>query len=147
MASIYTDLGAHTQSGIDYSTIARWRRSLHRHGSISRPNTNAVLREWWTRLSLWRGGGSPIQLPGHCVAGPLLKSGIPAWASPLLPQLSSAAELFIINLVAHHDPQPNAQFARRCDPGLAHSFLDELAPVEAFQFRVFPYRMHHRFGP
>ena len=66
---------------------------------------------------------------------------------PALPQLSSAAELFLINLVAHHDPKPNAQFARRCDPGLAHSFLDELAPVEAFQFRVFPYRMHHRFGP
>jgi hypothetical protein len=26
---------------------------------------------------------------------------------PLLPQLSTAAELFVINLVAHHDPQPN----------------------------------------
>jgi hypothetical protein len=53
--------------------------------------------------SLW-GGGWPIQLPGHCKAGPLLKSGIPAWAFPLLPQSSTAAELFVINLVAHHDP-------------------------------------------
>ena len=66
---------------------------------------------------------------------------------PLLPQLSSAAELFIINLVAHHDPQPDAKFTRRCDPCLAHSFLDELATVEPFQFSVFLYCMHHRFRP
>jgi hypothetical protein len=30
---------------------------------------------------------------------------------PLLPQLSAAAELFIINLIAQHDPQPNAPFS------------------------------------
>ena len=56
---------------------------------------------------------------------------------PALPQLSAAAELFIVDLVAHHDPQPDTQFACRRDPGLAHSFLDELAPIEAFQFRIF----------
>jgi hypothetical protein len=80
-------------------------------------------------------------------AGPLLKAGIPAWASPFLPQLSAASELFVINLVAHHDPQPDTQLPRRRDPRLAHSFLDELAPIEAFQLRVFPYRMHRRLGP
>ena len=26
---------------------------------------------------------------------------------PTLPQLSTAAELFVVNLVAHHDPQPD----------------------------------------
>ena len=51
---------------------------------------------------------------------------------PLLPQLSTPAELFVINLIAQHDPQTNPQFARGCNPGLAHSFLDELAPIEAF---------------
>ena len=51
---------------------------------------------------------------------------------PLLPQPSAATELFVINLVTHHDPQPDTQFPCRCDPCLAHSFLDELAPIEAF---------------
>ena len=81
------------------------------------------------------------------IAGPLLISGHSRTGFPLLPQLSAAAELFIINLVAHHDPQPDAQFAGRRDPRLAHSFLDELATVEAFQLRVFLHRMHRRFHP
>src|SRR4029078_731659 len=91
--------------------------------------------------------GSLFSPPGHCSAGPLLKSGTPAWAFPDLPQLSAAAELFVINLVAHHNPQPDAEFARRCDPRLAHSFLDELATIEPFQLRVFPAGVHPRFGP
>src|SRR5438067_1950685 len=91
--------------------------------------------------------GSLFSPPGHCNAGPLLKSGIPAWASPDLPQLSAAAELLIINLVAHHDPQPDAEFARSCNPRLAHSFLDEFATIEPFQLRVFPGCMHHCFCP
>ena len=65
---------------------------------------------------------------------------------PLLPQCSATAELFVVNLIAHHDPQPDPQFAGRCDPGFAHSFLDELAPIEAFQLRVFPDCMQRRFG-
>src|SRR5438445_7047162 len=39
--------------GILTLTYEGQRDVLRRHGSISRPNTNAVLREWWTRLSLW----------------------------------------------------------------------------------------------
>ncbi len=35
---------------------------------------------------------------------------------PTLPQLSAATELFVINLVAHHDPQPDPQFACGRDP-------------------------------
>src|ERR1700687_3805187 len=82
--------------------------------------------------------GGLFSSPGYCNAGPLLKSCIPAWAFPLLPQSSTAAELFVVNLIAHHDPQPDPQFAGRCDPGFAHSFVDELAPIEAFQLRIFP---------
>ena len=78
-------------------------------------------------------GFHPVALQSGTCGTPHFRMGFPA-----LPQLSSAAELFIINRVAHHDPQPNAQFGRRCDPRLAHSFLDQLAPVEAFPFRVFP---------
>src|SRR5215471_6083244 len=66
---------------------------------------------------------------------------------PFLPQLSAAAELFVINLVAHHNPQPDTQFARGGDPRLAHPFLDELVPIEAFQLWVFLRGMHHRFRP
>jgi hypothetical protein len=66
---------------------------------------------------------------------------------PTLPQLSAAAELFVVNLVAHHNPQPDAWFACRRDPCLAHSFLDELPPIEAFKLRIFLNRMHGRFGP
>ena len=66
-----------------------------------------------------------------------MKAGIPAGAFPDLPQLSTAAELFVINLVAHRDPQPDAEFACGCDSRLAHPFLDELATVEPFQLWVF----------
>ena len=52
---------------------------------------------------------------------------------PFRPQLSAAAELFVVNLVAQHNPQPDPQFAGCLDPRLAHSFVDELAPIEAFQ--------------
>src|SRR5215468_466708 len=45
------------------------------------------LRSLWIMMtysnSPLRGGRWPIQLPGHCAAGPLSKAGIPAWASPL----------------------------------------------------------------
>ncbi len=66
---------------------------------------------------------------------------------PALPLLSAAAELFVVNLVAQHDPQADTQFVRRCNPRLAHPFLDKLATIEAFQFRIFSYRVDRRFGP
>jgi hypothetical protein len=56
---------------------------------------------------------------------------------PALPLLSAAAELFVVNLVTQHDPQADTQFVRGCNPRLAHPFLDELAPIEAFQFWIF----------
>jgi hypothetical protein len=36
---------------------------------------------------------------------------------------------------------------RRHNPRLAHPFLDKLATIEAFQFRIFSYRMDRRFAP
>jgi hypothetical protein len=55
-------------------------------------------------------------------------------AFPALRLLSAAAELFVVNLVAQHDPQADTQFVRGCNPRLAHPFLDKLATIEAFQF-------------
>jgi hypothetical protein len=66
---------------------------------------------------------------------------------PLLPQLSVAAELCIINLIAQHDPEPNPQFARYGDPGFSHSFLHQLATIEALQICIFLYCTHRRFRP
>src|SRR6516162_1177385 len=66
---------------------------------------------------------------------------------PFLPQLCSAAELFVVDLVAQHNPQPDPQFAGGRDPRLAHSFLDELASIESFQLWVFSGCMHRRLRP
>src|SRR3979411_2681558 len=65
---------------------------------------------------------------------------------PALPLLSAAAELFVINLVAQHDPQADTQFVCRRNPRLAHPFLDKLATIETFQLRIFSYRMDPRLG-
>src|SRR5207302_2106554 len=99
------------------------------------------------KLPSHRGGGQPIQLTRSLLCRTTVEIRHPRMGFPTLPQLSAAAELFVINLVAHHNPQPDSQFPGRRDPGLAHSFLDELAPIEAFQLRVFPYCVHRRFGP
>jgi hypothetical protein len=66
---------------------------------------------------------------------------------PILPQLSPTAEFFVFNLIAQHNPEPDSKFPCSRDPGLAHSFLDELATIESFQLRVVSYGMHRRFGP
>src|SRR5205814_1014124 len=66
---------------------------------------------------------------------------------PILPQLSPTAEFFVIDLIAQHNPEPDSKFPCGRDPGLAHSFLDELATVESFQLRIVSYGMHRRFGP
>jgi hypothetical protein len=53
----------------------------------------------------------------------------------------------IINLVAQHDPEPNPEFASGGDPRFPQSFLYELAPIEAFQLWIAPYRVHRRLTP
>src|SRR6266540_265733 len=66
---------------------------------------------------------------------------------PILPQLSTTAEFFVLDLVAPQNPEPDSKFPGRRDPGLAHSFLDQLATIESFQLWVFSYGMQRRFGP
>ena len=56
---------------------------------------------------------------------------------PALPPLSAATELFVVNLVAQHDPQADTQFVRRRNPRLAHPFLDKLATIEALAADLF----------
>jgi hypothetical protein len=64
---------------------------------------------------------------------------------PLLRQLPTPTELFVINLIPPHNPQPNAQLACRRHPRLAHSFLDQLAPIETLQLWVLDRSMQRRF--
>jgi hypothetical protein len=66
---------------------------------------------------------------------------------PILPQLSTTAEFFVLDLVAQHNPEPDSKFPGRRDPRLAHSVLDQLATIESFQLWVFSYGMQRRFGP
>src|ERR1700730_4951326 len=63
------------------------------------------------------------------------------------PHLAAATELFVIDLVTQHDPQPDPEFTSGSDPGFAQSLLLQLAPVEALQVRISAYGMHGRLAP
>jgi hypothetical protein len=63
-----------------------------------------------------------------------------------LPQLSTATELLIIDLVAQ-DPESDPEFARCCDPRFSHSFLYQFASIEAVQLRISSDCVHCRFAP
>src|ERR1700739_32496 len=64
-----------------------------------------------------------------------------------LPRFSSTAELLVINLVTHHDPESDSQLPGCCDSGFPQSFLHQLPPIEAFQLRIPLDRVHRRFAP
>jgi len=64
-----------------------------------------------------------------------------------LPRLSSTAELLVINLVTHHDPESDPEFSSCGDSRFPQSFLHEFAPIKAFQLRIPPDCMHRRFTP
>ena len=86
-----------------------------------------------------REAGSLFTLPGHASAGPLVKSGIPAQTLPLCCRFSTA-ELFVIDLVTHHDRESNSQFPGCCDMAqhfryVAHNGETQLPPIEAFSTR------------
>ena len=55
-----------------------------------------------------------------------------------LPRLSATAELLVINLVAHHDPESDSQFPGCCDSRFPQSLLHQFAPIEAFQLWIPP---------
>jgi hypothetical protein len=64
-----------------------------------------------------------------------------------LPHLAAATELLVINLVAQHDPQPDPQLASYRHSRFAQSLLCQLAPVEALQLWISPYRVYGCFTP
>lgn len=47
-----------------------------------------------------------------------------------LTPLSATTELFIVNLVPQHDPEPDPEFASYGNPGFPQTFLDQFAAVE-----------------
>ena len=56
------------------------------------------------KLPSLRGGGWPIQLTRSLPCRTTVEIRHPRMGFPFLSQLSATAELFVINLVAHHDP-------------------------------------------
>jgi hypothetical protein len=65
----------------------------------------------------------------------------------LPPEVTAATEFRVIDLVAQHDPEPDAQLTSGGDPGFAQSFLDQLAAVEAPEFGIAAHGMDRRFSP
>src|SRR4029077_17818656 len=61
--------------------------------------------------------------------------------------VTAAAEFRVINFVAQHDPQPDAQLAGYRDARFPHSFLHQLPAIETPQFRVAANRVYRRFSP
>src|SRR5580704_18675988 len=64
-----------------------------------------------------------------------------------LPRFSATAELLVIDLVTHHDPESDSQLPGGCDSRFPQSLLHQFAPIEAFQLRIPPDCMHRRFAP
>src|SRR2546428_7889867 len=59
------------------------------------------------KLPSHRGGGQPIQLTRSLLCRTTVEIRHPRMGFPTLPQLSTAAELFVVNLFPHHDPLPD----------------------------------------
>src|SRR5580700_8839288 len=64
-----------------------------------------------------------------------------------LPRFSATAELLVIDLVPHHDPESDSEFPGGCDSRFPQSLLHQFAPIEAFQLRIPLNRVHRRFTP
>src|SRR5215472_982495 len=61
--------------------------------------------------------------------------------------LPTATELFIIDLIAQHDPQPDSQLAGHGHACLPQPFLYQFATVEPLQLGIAPHRVSCRFAP
>ena len=59
--------------------------------------------------------------------------------------LSATTELFVINFIPQHDPQPDPQLAGHRHACLPQSFLRQFAAVETLQLRITAYRMSTGF--
>src|SRR5882672_11803955 len=94
------------------------------------------------------GGGSPNQCFGHSRTRTSANTGIPARTPRLrLPRQATTAELRVIDLIAQHDPETNAQLPRRRDVGFRESLLRHLPSIEALQVRIPSHRMGRRLTP
>src|SRR5713101_2903113 len=83
------------------------------------------------------GGGSPNQCFGHSRTRTNANTCIPARTPPLrLPRQPTTAELGVVNLIAQHDPETDAQLPRGRDAGLRESLLHDLPSIEALQVRI-----------
>src|SRR4030081_1334881 len=124
-----------------------WRRSLHSFDVHSQrsirvtasrrcptPNISSVTVDHDDSCELPppEGGGSPNQCCGHSRTRTRADTGIPARTPPLrLPRQHMSAELCVVNLIAQHDPETNAQLSRRRDARLREALLYDLSTIEA----------------
>lgn len=84
-----------------------------------------------------REAGRLITFPVTDPQDQLPDAGIPAWARPHLPpSYAATAEFLIVDVIAEHDPQRNAEFARHRDTGLANTLLAQLSSVEALEREI-----------
>src|ERR1700730_17539186 len=94
------------------------------------------------------GGGSPNQCCGHSRTRTRADTGIPARTPRLrLPRQPTTAEFCVVNLIAQHDPETNAQLPRRRDAGLREPFLHHLPTIEALQVGIPSHGMRGRLAP
>src|SRR5260221_12903324 len=125
--------------GSSLTTSAMSRLKTHPLRSSRRcpaPNISSVTLDHDDSCELppREGGGSPNQCCGHSRTRTRADSGIPARTPRLrLPRQPTTAELCVVNLIAQHDPEPNAQLPRRRDAGLREPFLPDLPPIEALE--------------
>src|SRR5215470_810015 len=61
--------------------------------------------------------------------------------------LSTTTELFIVDLIAQHDPEANPQLARHRHASFAKPLLHEFAAIEALQVRITARRMSTALAP
>src|SRR5258708_10734520 len=94
------------------------------------------------------GGGSPNQCCGHSRTRTRADTGIPARTPRLrLPRQPTTAEFCVVNLIAQHDPETNAELPRRRDAGLREPFLHDLPTIETLKIGIASHGMRGRLAP
>jgi hypothetical protein len=123
--------------------VAASRRCLHQT-SLRSPADHDDSCE----LLPFEGGGSPNQCFGHSRTRTNANTGIPAHTPRLrLPRQATTAEFRVVDLIAQHDPETNAQLPRRRDVGFRESLLRHLPSIEALQVRIPSHCMGRRLTP
>jgi len=75
-------------------------------------------------------------------------TGIPARTPRLrLPRQPTTAEFCVVNLIAQHDPETNAQLPRHRDAGLREAFLHDLPTIETLEIGIASHGMCGRLAP